>query len=278
MRNRLRQLGGRLTRHLANETSRRQIKFLRKQVITRTQYSAIALLVQRYGYDAMSGAELRVFSQNGEDGVLAEIFSRIGTTNRFFVEFGVQTGVECDTRFLMEVLGWSGVYYEPDPKAFVGLSTRLANRHDIRTVRAFLTPANVEDFFSQADVPREPDLVSIDIDGQDYWIWDALETYRPRVIVIEYNSSLPSEARLVERVGTDHQGTFTSHFGASVGALRALGERKGYTLVHAELAGVNLFFVRDDLVEPFEEPLMRGPNFRLNGEQHTAGAGDYIEV
>jgi len=246
---------------------------------------SLAALKQRHGYADLSASELdlsaselKVFSQNGEDGVLAEIFSRIGTTNRFFVEFGVGDGVECNTRMLMEVLGWSGVYFEPVASEFDRLSTRLAARDDVRTIRAFLTPTNIADSFGKVDIPLEPDLLSIDIDGQDYWLWRALDHYRPRVVIIEYNSSLPPAARLVEREGTVHEEDQSSYFGASLGALRALGERKGYKLVHAELAGVNLFFVRDDLAGRFEEPLLRGPNFFLRGQRHRPATGDYVEV
>jgi hypothetical protein len=237
-------------------------------------YAAIASLAQRYGYAALSAAELKVFSQNGEDGVLAEIFSRIETTNRFFVEFGVSNGIECNTRFLMEVLGWSGVYFEPVPEVFTRLSERFASRTDVLAIQAFLTPENASDLFAQAGVPPEPDLLSIDIDGQDYWVWEVLEAYRPRVVVIEYNAKLVG-ARLVERKGSVHG---RIDFGASLEALRALGDRKGYTLVHAELAGVNLFFVRKELAGPFEVPLARGENFELRGYQHKAGDGDYVEV
>jgi len=241
------------------------------------RYAALALLAHRYGYTALSAAELQVFSQNGEDGVLAEIFSRIGTTNRFFVEFGASDGVECNTRFLMEVLGWSGVYFEPVPKAFARLSERLASRKDVLTIQAFVTPENAGGLFAQAGVPPEPDLLSIDIDGQDYWVWEALEAYQARVVVIEYNATLV-ESRLVERKGTVHEGIPSSYFGASLEALRALGDRKGYTLVHAELAGVNLFFVRNELARSFDLPLPRGANIWLLGHKQKAADGDYVEV
>ena len=238
----------------------------------REQYLAVALLRDRYkDDDGLSAAELCVFSQNGEDGVLAEIFSRIGVEKRFFVEFGVEDGVECNTRFLAEVLGWSGVYFECDPDGFEALAQRLSNRPDLSVAQRMMTPANINEEFAAAGVPGEFDLLSVDVDGQDYWIWEALEGYSPRVVVIEYNSGLAAEESRVEPK-TSRAWDETDYFGASLGAIRALGEGKGYRLVHCELAGVNAFFVREDLAAPFTvPPLPRGPNFNLVGSRHTSG-------
>ena len=179
----------------------------------------------------------------------------------------------------MEVLGWSGVYFEPAPQAFARLAERLANRADIRTFREFVTPETAQTLFAQAGVPPEPDLLSIDIDGQDYWVWEALDAYSPRVVVIEYNAALPAELRVVERKGISRTGPAPRpYFGTSLGAMRALGDRKGYTLVHAELAGVNLFFVRNDLAQSFAPTLARGPNYFLRGGKHALAGGDHVEV
>jgi hypothetical protein len=253
-----------------------------EQYSARSQYLAMSTLAGRYGLGGLETAELRVFSQNGEDGVLAELFSRIGTTNRCFVEFGASDGVECNTRFLMETLGWSGVYLESDQRCFARLSERLASRDDVETIRALVGPDNVCSLFEAAQVPSEPDLVSIDIDGQDYWVWEALEGYRPRIVIVEYNATL-SGCRVERRRAPADAGTIKVGYrglsGASRDALEALGKRKGYVLVYAELAGVNLFFVREDLAGPFtEHPRRRGANFGLVGRKHAIDPGDYVEV
>jgi len=249
----------------------------------REQYLAIAALRERYAdlNDGLSASEVRVFSQNGEDGVLAEIFSRIGVEHRFFVEFGVEDGVQCNTRFLAEILGWSGVYFEADAEFFARLNSRLANRPDLKTIRSVISPDNVEALFADAGVPTEFDLLSIDIDGQDYWVWRAIEHFCPRVVVIEYNSSLPSEELLAEPLGRSDGWTKTEFFGSSLGAIRSLAENKGYRLVHTDLAGINAFFVREELAGPFVRPaLLRGPNFDLLGRRHVTDAGieSYVHV
>jgi hypothetical protein len=260
----------RLARRIAYEIRRDE------EPSRRDQYQAIATLTSRYGGSTeLAASELRVFSQNGEDGVLAAIFARIGTTNRYFVEFGVEDGIECNTRFLMDVLGWSGLYLEPSNTSFAELSERLAPRADVTVRHAAVTPQNVNELLASA--PDGFDLLSIDVDGQDYWIWEAIEN-RPRVVVIEYNATLDPLSRKVEPEGRPWTHRRSTYFGASEAALKALGERKGYRLVYADLAGVNLFFVRDELASGFEEPLSRGMNLELRGRRHGDESGAYAEV
>ncbi len=242
---------------------------------SRAIYAASAELCRRYGYSDghWTAAEHRVFSQNGEDGVLAEIFARIGTTNRYFVEFGVNDGRECNTRFLAEVLGWSGLYIEADTVACAEVQRRYANNDNIRVESAFVTPSNADRLFADFGAPDEPDLLSIDIDGQDYYVWRSISEYRPRVVMIEYNSGIPYKLQLAEPAAREELGVgFQGHafFGASLGALRDLAARKGYLFVHAEMAGVNAFFVREDLAGPLsgQRTVMRSPNYSLRGLRH----------
>jgi hypothetical protein len=210
-------------------------------------YPSLAELVERYGGGPdLTAYELRVFSQNGEDGVLAEILGRIGVGGRTFVEFGVQDGSEGTTVFLAHVLGWSGVYLEADDGAFEALARRFSANPRVRTLHAAVEPGNVEALFAQAGVPEEPDVLSIDVDGNDYWIWRALERYRPRVVVIEYNGDLAPDSEHVMPYMPGFRWDHSSAYGASLGALEALAAEKGYALVHTESAGVNAFFVRTE--------------------------------
>jgi hypothetical protein len=235
-------------------------------------YPSLHELVERYrGGPDLTAYELRVFSQNGEDGVLAEILRRIGVGARTFVEFGVQDGSEGTTVFLAQVMGWSGVYLEAEPAAYAALERRFAASPRVRTLHAAVEPDNVEALFEQAGVQEEPDVVSIDVDGNDYWIWRALERFRPRVLVIEYNGDLdPASSQLMPYMPGfrwDH----SSGYGASLGALEALGTEKGYTLVHTELAGVNAFFVRSELAGDLpsgEAVPRRSANHALMGLGH----------
>jgi len=124
-------------------------------------------------------------------------------------------------------------------------------------------------------VAAEPDLCSIDVDGADYWIWRALTRYRPRVVVIEVNAALPADERWAQPEDAPPWDE-TDAFGASLGALRALGADKGYRLVHWDMSGVNACFVRDDLAAAVPDafpdaPVLRAPNQGLRGGRHPAG-------
>ncbi|MGZ4303484.1 MAG: glycosyltransferase family 4 protein [Solirubrobacteraceae bacterium] len=227
----------------------------------------------------LTGYELRAFSQNGEDGVLAEILRRIGAPTRSFVEFGVESGREGNCVYLADVGGWRGVFMEADDEFYDALASKYAAQARIRAVQARITPENVESTFGQAGVVPEPDVLSVDVDGQDYWIWEAVENYRPRVVVVEYNSALDPRRRLVQPNEPSREWDGSEFFGASLGALQLLGDKKGYQLVHTELSGVNAFFVRSDLVgEAFPESehvARRGtPNYFQAGYRHpSARAG-----
>jgi hypothetical protein len=190
-------------------------------------------------YIDLNNYEKRIFSQNGEDGVLSKIFEVIGTSSKFFVEFGVQDGEECNTRYLRENDHWQGLmmdagYYTPE----------------INLQKEMITAENVNDLFSKYHVPKEFDLLSIDIDFNDFYVLRSLlENYSPRVIVAEYNSThFHNEDKVVIYDPT----TFwdgTNYFGASILSLFNLGRKYHYSLIYSERGGINLFFVRDDVLK-----------------------------
>jgi hypothetical protein len=256
----------------------------------RDAYASLALLADRYASHGQRPArppgpdlapfELRVFSQNGEDGAIEEVLRRVGTGGGGFVEFGVGTGVEGNCVFLASVLGWAGLFMEADPDLFATLDARYEGFRGVRTVRAQVGPENVDALLADHAPSPEPDVLSIDVDGIDYWIWRALRA-RPRLVVIEYNAHLGPQAELVQPLEPRVAWDGSDHFGASLAALRALAAAKGYRLVHTDLAGVNAFFVRADLAGPFgpEEAVpARAPNYFLAGGGHPPHAGDRVYV
>lgn len=199
--------------------------------------------------------ECRVSSQNGEDGIIGELFKRIRTTNRFFVEFGVQDGAECNTALLAHA-GWNGVMLEGDPVRAAALAERYASFTGVRTGAAFIDAENIAGLFERFGVPRDFDLLSIDIDGNDYWVWQALGAYRPRVVVVEYNAEHPPPERWVMAYNPSHRWDETTYYGASLASLEALGERMGYALMGTDLKGVNAFFLRRELVRSSRFPAL----------------------
>ena len=210
-------------------------------------------------------AELRLYSQNGEDGVLHAILRCIPDHSTFFVEFGVGDGSECNTRSLVEFFGWSGVYFEPDPACFDRLRARYDGSPRVRCEQAAVLPSNVNDLFDAAGVPARFGVLSIDVDGQDLWVWEALDArFQPDVVVIECNTA--QRNGFVEQRGLPWSSPFGDTFGASVAAIRALGDHKGYELVHVDAAGVNAFLVRRDAgADRFVGITDRTPNYDLAG-------------
>jgi hypothetical protein len=197
----------------------------------------------------------RAFSQNDEDGILQEIFRRIGTTNRTFVEFGVQDGLQTNTRLLLYA-GWRGLWIEADRAAYARMLDSFAAEvaaRQLQLLNTFVTAENISGLIDSA-LLGELDLLSIDIDGNDYWIWDAIQL-RPRVVVIEYNAKFRPPIKWVMQYNPKHRWNYSDYHGASLESLNALARQKGYSLVGCCLAGVNAFFVRDDLVQDhFESP------------------------
>jgi hypothetical protein len=194
--------------------------------------------------------ERKVFSQNGEDGIIQEILYRIGTGTRYFVEFGVESGIECNCARLALEEGWRGLFMESVDKDFERLCERYRAFPDVRCVKAMITSQNIEALLAGNGVPCDLDLLSIDIDGNDYWVWKAIQRWRPRLVVMEYNPNYPPSKKWVMTENPTHRWGGTSYFGASLASLTALGRAKGYTLVGTNSRGVNSFFVRDDLVTP----------------------------
>jgi hypothetical protein len=192
----------------------------------------------------------KAYSQHDEDGIIEEIFRRVGTTTRYFVEFGVGDGMEnCTTYLLLQ--GWRGAWIDGSAACYEAIGRHLGFAiadGRLRALHSFITAENIESLFASLGVPSEFDLLSIDIDRNDFWVWRAIEAYRPRVVVIEYNASFREAASLVVPYAASAIWDGSNYFGASLKALERLGDAKGYRLVGCNLTGVSAFFVRDDLV------------------------------
>jgi len=261
--------------------------------------------------------EKKIYSQNTEDGILEFIFSKIGITNKFSVEFGVGNGFECNTVYLLEKKGWHGLMmdYGADQKInwkdilkkvwstrnlgfidnikkYTNFFKKIIKRKersthfnlDIKIEK--VTAENIQNLFQKYNVPKNFDLLSIDIDYNDYWVWKAIVDYSPRVVVIEFNSSiLPNESRVVP-YDPDTKWDGTNYFGASLLALKNLGLEKGYTLVGCDNNGVNAFFCKSELLDEFKIKdilhLYRSPKYGeiVNGQHigHPKSDKTMIEI
>ena len=234
----------------------------------------------RYGF--------KLYSQNDEDGIIQEIFRRLGAGNRTFVEFGVESGVECNSVKLL-VEGWRGLWIEAKPDNADAVRRHFASFMQdgkLTLLEDRATAENIDALLGQGGMTGEVDFLGIDIDYNDYWVWKAITAVRPRVIVIEYNASLRPPLSLA--VPYDPHGSWdgSNFYGASLEALVRLGADKGYRIVGCSIAGVNAFFVRADLCgTKFLEPATAAEHyepprhfFHLLPAGHKGLPGPFVAV
>jgi len=195
---------------------------------------------------------MQQFSQNDEDGILAEIFRRIGTTNHTFVEFGVKNGTECNTVSLL-IQGWNGLWIDGSTDASKEqqrVFRRWVESGNLRCANQLLTRDNIDSVITSSGVTGEIDLLSIDVDGNDLTLWQAITCVKPRVVVIEYNGWIAPPVQWCLPYDPKHVWDGQSiALSASLEAMTVDARKRGYELVACNIIGLNAFFVRSDLCE-----------------------------
>lgn len=198
----------------------------------------------------LGSVEFRVHSQFGEDGIIEHLLRHVPVGRAHFVEFGVESYLEANTRFLLTHRNWSGLVMDGDAAQIAQVVGRAGYwMHDLRAVQAFITRDNINQLLDDHDSAGEIGLLSIDIDGMDWWIWDAIEVARPAIVVAEYNHRFGPDRAVTVPYAADFDRRRAHHslcyYGASLAALERLGRRKGYALVGCGSAGLNAFFVEE---------------------------------
>ena len=212
------------------------------------------------GRQALLARRFRGLSQHEEDGITVALFDRIGAPTRRFVEIGA--GVNGgNSGFLARECGWTGLMIEAHPDRVATLRRRFAPA--VNVVQSLVTRENINTLIESSGLGGDVDLVSIDIDGVDYWVWDNLTACRPRLVIVEYNPFLGPK----RPVAIPYDPQFDRHrfdvprdayYGASLPAFAKLGASKGYRLVLVEPRGVNAFFVREDVAGDLPAMLVDG--------------------
>jgi len=224
--------------------------------------------IERASEDRVSLLEYRdnKYSQFGEDGIIEEICCRLGIKEGWFVEFGAWDGKHLSNTYnLLANKGWQGVLIECDPEKYKALlQTKKAYLDRLHTLCAkvgFEGETRLDSLLAKTPIPQEFELLSIDIDSYDWQVWNALEKYKPRIVIIESNSTIPPGIIQIHKP--------PESCGASFTALVSLGQSKGYQLVcHTG----NCFFVRDELVPKLnlEAKLLASPELLFNYPRHYA--------
>jgi len=202
----------------------------------------------------------RSLSQNDEDGITLALFDLIGHGLRRFAEIGAGTNGG-NSGFLVRECGWTGLMVDASSDRVKRLQ-RNFGPHGVRTVAEMVSRENVNQLLQDNGVTGDIDLLSIDIDGNDYWVWQSLTVASPRVVIIEYNAAWGAEHAVV----VPYDATFDRHehggplkyYGASLAAVIRLATEKGYRFLTTEPRGVNAYFVRNDIDLPADSRAHRG--------------------
>ena len=230
----------------------------------RARYEELRRLKRAESPRALSGFGHKVFSQSDEDGMVAEIFARIGTTDRRFVEFGVGDGLENNTLALL-YQGWSGLWIDGSDdfcRTIRDGYREAVEAGRLTVLNSFITRDNIDELIEGAMGKGEIDLLSVDIDGNDAHVFSAIRCIAPRVVVFEYNAKFGPGIDYCMAYDPAHVWRKSDRFGASLKHFERLLDARGYRLVGCNLVGTNAFFVRDDLVgDRFDGPFTAEAQF-----------------
>lgn len=238
-----------IKKHISNLWSQEQIhqiKLTLGRIENRQLQSLSSSNIQDY--------EFSVYSQWGEDGIIQYLLRKIPVANKVFIEFGVENYRESNTRFLLQNNNWSGLVMDGSAKNIHQIKQDpISWRYNLKSACIFISAENVNQSFSENGMSGDIGLLSIDIDGNDYWVWKAVSVVKPCIIICEYNSLFGCKRKVCvpydkefRRTGSHYSNLY---YGASIAALEYLGRKKGYTLIGSNTAGNNCFFIRNDLVD-----------------------------
>lgn len=235
------------------------------------------------GAETIEAHEFPVHSQWGEDGIIQFLVSKIPIENCIFVEFGVEDYRESNTRFLLKNNNWAGLVIDASERNIAAIkSDDLFWRYNLKAECAFVDRDNINDLITRNGIRGDIGLLSIDVDGNDFWLWDAIESISPRIVICEYNSlfgrykkvTTPYDPRF-DRMRAHYSGIY---FGASLSALHALGIKKGYSLVGCTSAGNDAFFVRNDVLNDLTTRTPRQAYVRANFRQARDREGNLLFI
>lgn len=232
--------------------SQRDVAELRKEIDTVKVLAAQPIIqsIRADSINSLRAAEFKVFSQFGDDGIIQFLVHKLTPLPDAFVEFGVENYRESNTRFLLVNNNWRGLVLDSNKRAIESIHhDEIYWRHTLTARAAFITRDNINQLIRDAGFRDEVGLLSIDIDGNDYWVWEKIDAIDPVIVIVEYNSIFGPELAVTvpyEPKFARHRAHYSGQFwGASLSALNLLANRKDYSLVGCNGAGNNAYFVRN---------------------------------
>jgi hypothetical protein len=195
--------------------------------------------------------EFKVFSQWGEDGIIQSLINKVPISRSIFVEFGVEDYTESNTRFLLQNNYWSGLVIDGSESHIRNIKEQnIYWRYNLKAEQSFITKENINEIILSNGIKGDIGILSVDIDGNDYWVWQAISCINPRIVICEYNSLFGPTAKITipysEHFVRNQNGKPNTYYGASISALTHLANLRGYELVAGNSAGNNAFFVKKE--------------------------------
>ena len=192
-------------------------------------------------------AEFKCFSQWGEDGIIQFLVQKLQIQERIFVEFGVEDYQESNTRFLLFNNYWSGLVMDGSSRNVRKIkNSDYFNKFNLKAEAAWITRDNINGLIESAGITGPIGILSVDLDGNDYWVWEAITVVDPVIVICEYNNLFGPEKAVTIPYSEQFHWSCDQYLGASLKAICLMGEKKGYTFLGSDQAGVNAFFVRKD--------------------------------
>ena len=224
----------------------------------------------------------KVFSQWDEDGIIQYLINKLPIVHKTFIEFGVENFEESNSRFLMINDHWQGMVLDASASDIRYIQQdKVYWQYDLQAVCTWITRENINELLQSSGFGEDVGLLSIDIDGNDYWIWEAIQSIRPRIVIVEYSSlfglqpiSIPYKENF-DRTVAHHS---TLYYGCSLAALSHLAKKKGYLLLGSNIWGHNAFFVRSDVAGAFKglDPKEAYVYSKFRESRDRAGRPSYV--
>jgi hypothetical protein len=213
----------------------------------------LSMLNERKTSRSLRDYEFKVFSQWGEDGIIQHLIESVEISNKTFIEFGIEDFRESNCRFLMMKDNWRGFVVDGSSENIERLrKSYFYWKYDLSSINMFITKENINELLEQSGFEEDLGILSVDIDGNDYHVLEAITGLKPRILICEYNPVFGAYRKITVPYERDFHRTTKHHsnlyYGASLAALTDLAGKKGYTLVGVNSAGVNAFYVRSDLM------------------------------
>lgn len=234
--------------------------------------------------NSLQDVEFQVFSQWGDDGIIQFLIDKIDIRNKTFIEFGVENYKESNTRFLLINNNWSGLVIDGSLENVNYIKNdNISWAHDIHAYHSFITKENINDTIQQflsEGYSSEIGILSIDIDGVDYWVWQEINVVNPVLVIVEYNSAFGLSPWTVPYQADFYRHNFKNpyqYWGASLAAFNHLAQDKGYTFIGCNSAGNNAYFLRNDkLVAAIPTPSLEEGYVEAKFREYSDGLGKRV--